>query len=205
MRVFVRNNVKYLSVGDNFRGEEEVKSITESFYNFIANENFEFILEGEIVDIRTIFQEDISSQRSCGNVMELDYIKNQPGCRNDRLARLKTKGLSDVLTYAGPLTIEHGVFLREQKKIGCIWINYRTDLDIVGTPTIRSTYNGITFTNTNIPFTSGSTSCDNCYSTEIFGQTTTPNVGGGINVTRALAEGTTRGIGANSVIINCED
>ena len=205
MRVFVRNNVKYLSVGDNFRGEEEVKSITESFYNFIANENFEFILEGEIVDIRTIFQEDISSQRSCGNVMELDYIKNQPGCRNDRLARLKTKGLSDVLTYAGPLTIEHGVFLRGQKKIGCIWINYRTDLDIVGTPTIRSTYNGITFTNTNIPFTSGSTSCDNCYSTEIFGQTTTPNVGGGINVTRALAEGTTRGIGANSVIINCED
>lgn len=97
------------------------------------------------------------------------------------------------------------MFLRGQRKIGCVWVNYQTQLDITGTPTIRSTYNGITFTNTEIPFTSGPTNCSDCYSIYIFGQTTTTNVGGGINVIRALAEGTTRGIGANSVIIDCED
>jgi hypothetical protein len=203
VRNFVKNNPKYLSIGNNFNGEE-VKSTTEGFYNLIANENFEFILEGEIVDIRTIFQEDASSQRSCGNIMELDYQTNTPGCKNDRLARLKTKGLSDVLTYQGPLTIEHGVFLRGQKKVGCIWVNYQTGLDIIGTPTIHSTYNGTTYTNTEIPLTTGSTSCSNCYSIEIYGQTTTSNVGGGINVIKALAEGTTIGIGANSVIIDCD-
>jgi hypothetical protein len=117
IRTFVKDNAKYLSIGNNVRGEEEVKSATEGFYNFIANENFKFILEGETVDIRAVFQEDASSQRSCGNVMELDYENNKPGCVNDRLARLKTEGLSDVLTDNGPLTIEHGVFLRGQKKL----------------------------------------------------------------------------------------
>lgn len=204
LRTFVKNNSKYLSIGDNIRGEEEVKSVTEGFYNLIANEDFEFILEGKVIDIRSIVQEIPSSQRSCANSMELDYEALKRGCRNDRLARLKTQVYHNNSGYL-LLTITHSAFLRGQKRIGCIWMNYRTNLDIIGTPIINSTYNGTAFNSTNIPITSGSLTCSNCYSTQRWGTSSdVTDVGGFATVTRVLVEGTTRGIGANSVIIDCQ-
>lgn len=197
---FVENNPKYLSIEEDEHGEKEVTSTTELLQNYFANEDFIYMINDEVIDIRTHFKTEEVQMRSCGNPQEVIFTVNPSGCKNDRRAKLKIKAVVETGDLSGSFDmLENSMQLRGQRKRGCIWMNYNTELDIKLDAAMTSM---VDLTTLSDPPT-GVFGCETCYRVIITAQEDVFRTGNTPVILSAHGAGTTRGIGNNFVTLDC--
>ncbi len=202
-------NAAYFYIEEYPDGDKEVKTVTnDPFREFFANANFEYQIGDRIINLLRDFttQNNSSSRMACGNPEQKVYTKNESGCKKDRRAVLK--GIADYILNLGSDArggaVENFFELKAQRKIICIWMNYKTEISYSGTPTMTSAFeDGTTFSP---PIIGDFTSCEHCSKIVLGGVVElTRNREERMDIISATASGTTRGIGNNFVTIDCMD
>jgi len=213
---FINENKKYVELIDLGNQEQVVANRTDLFQDKFANENFVFMIGDNHIDVRDI--EDNSNELqlrtpNCGSQIEGETIVDKGGCKRDRKGHIRAKTLwyqRDDGQCVGGFNIR----LKGQRKRFCIWIDYSTALNYIGTPQMSIEYspffaNGTPVTITTPPeVLSGDTSCSNCFRLRL--KTVLDNaplvgcdedISPFITSTRIV--GTTQGIGVATVSANC--
>lgn len=200
---FVRNHPKYLSLKDLPNGEQEIVRTSRIFEDVFANEDFIYQIGDEVKDVRTIQANQPQTLRNCNNPHIEEYIRNENGCSKDRKAILEARVLATP--NWSRTNIYFYMELRGQRKRACIWSDYKTQLDFVGhNHTIQALINGTTSLTGTLG--SGIHSHYNANEIRIWAGASVPATGSPAtaSISSALGQGTTRGIGANVVEINCQ-
>jgi len=186
---FVNANSKYLQFIEHDADNKEIVPVGDLFANYFANENFEFQINDEVLDIRKdIVALDINDRAHCGNSYEAIETKNVAWCKNDRRAKLRIK----VFKRNSSIVCEWR--LKGQKKFSCIWANYRTDLETFSTLKANITIGN----STDVWEEDGK--IEN-FSSELC-HTATASLANDFSINWASGSGTTAGISGN-VFVNC--
>ncbi len=127
---YVRNNSTYWYIDEtNIENNELLQMYDISLLYYIANKNLQYKVGNEI---RTLpIQEEVpyyDIQRNCNTgSVEVSATHNPQWCSNDRRVKFKmTTGIGSV--YPDYIVAGYTANLRGQKKISCIWVNYKTNL-----------------------------------------------------------------------------
>ncbi len=209
---FINQNSKYVSLVQSEDSAQELINTTDTRQDKFANQDFVFMIDGVLYDVRDIENlyenSQTISRMDCGQEIEVTVTNDNNRCKNDRRGTIRVRAVRDNITGPGARDCfaEIQVRLKGQRKRVCIWVNYSTVLSFIGTPTVSAMFPGAsTAPSTPVivtgPGWTGSMSCSNCSDIELLAPPTsfaTVGCTGDYFLTRVGVTGTTQGLnGAN--------
>ena len=129
---YVAAHKKYWYIDDTDADNKELLQKYDLGVNyFLANSSLNYMVNNKLKILPETKEMPFLDEKMDGcntGCVEDIYTKNVAWCKNDRRVQFKvTTGLS----YQTNFGVETGyeTFLRGQKKVSCIWVNYKTNLE----------------------------------------------------------------------------
>ncbi|MGB1206288.1 MAG: hypothetical protein ACPG5B_11610 [Chitinophagales bacterium] len=129
---YVATHNKYWYIDETDADNKELlQKYDLGIHYFLANKNLNYMLNNKLETLPEAKETSFLSEKINGcntGFVEAIGIKNVKWCKNDRRVKLSLRIVMPNQTNFG---IEAGyeTFLRGQKKVSCIWVNYKTNLE----------------------------------------------------------------------------
>lgn len=92
---FIEQNSKYVSLGKSEDSAQELINLTDTRQDKFANQDFVFMIDDVMYDVRDIENlyenSQTISRMDCGQELEVTVTNNNNGCRNDRRGIIRGK------------------------------------------------------------------------------------------------------------------